>query len=188
MKLILLQCPTCGEALKPDNDDVVIACTNCHTPVAISTNGPVKMKVQFALGPGTTDSDSSVWMPFWIFEGQVHILVRETQGGKKVAREQSATFWGSSRRLYVPAWDVDMAMAQEIGSRLIEWQPVFKPIEQPLKAHLSSATITPKDASKMLEFIILAIEARRDDWLKDLKFELDVGEPELWAIPEGDYR
>jgi hypothetical protein len=34
----------------------------------------------------------------------------------------------------------------------------------------------------MLEFLVLSLEAGRDDWLKTLDFQIDVGAPELWAI------
>jgi hypothetical protein len=57
-------------------------------------------------------------------------------------------------------------------------------VAPPAEVTLASATVAPADAQKLLEFIILAIEARRQDWLKELNFHLDVNEPELWALPQ----
>jgi hypothetical protein len=37
---------------------------------------------------------------------------------------------------------------------------------------------------RLLEFVVLAIEARRDDWLKALDFRIEAGEPQLWALPQ----
>ena len=56
-------------------------------------------------------------------------------------------------------------------------------IERPAEAQLTPAAVSSEDALKLLEFIILAIEARRKDWLKELVFDLDIGEPELLALP-----
>jgi predicted RNA-binding Zn-ribbon protein involved in translation (DUF1610 family) len=186
MKLILLRCPNCNEPINPDNDDVVIACPNCHTPIAIAVNGAQKMTVRFAM-PDNKGVSGNKWYPFWVFEGRAHILRRETQGGSRSGRKDSEKLWRASRRLYVPAWDIDMHNAQEIGSRLIQEQPDIHFVNSPENGQLISTTVTPKDARKLLEFIILAIEARRRDWLKDLDFNLEINNPELWGMPEESF-
>ena len=71
---------------------------------------------------------------------------------------------------------------------MVQQQPSFEKIDRPQEAHLQTALVTPKDAKKLIEFIVLAIEARRKDWLRDLQFELDMGAPNLWTLPEGTYR
>lgn len=186
MKLILLVCPNCGQPLHPDKEDVVIACPNCHTPVAIAVNGPQKMTVHYAV-PGKKSASGKRWFPFWVFEGRAHILKRETQGGSRSGRKDSEKLWGASRRLYVPAWEIDLHNAQEIGSQLIQKQPEVQFVNSPEDAQLISATVTPTDARKLLEFVVLAIEARRRDWLKDLEFNLEINDPELWGMPEGTF-
>lgn len=186
MKLVLLRCPTCSEPLKPDNDDVVLACTNCHTPSAVSVNGAAKMPVQFGI-PADFKARSDRWMPFWVFDGRAKIIRRETQGGRSQTKDM-AQLWGAERRFYVPAWELGLHVAQDIGSRMVQRQPSFVEIDRPAEAHLHTVLVTPKDAKNLLEFIVLAIEARRKDWLRDLQFELEVGEPKLWALPEGAYR
>jgi hypothetical protein len=186
MKLVLLRCPNCAEPLKPDNDDVVLACKNCHTPVAIAVKGAVKMPVQFAIPP-RHEPGSKRWMPFWVFTGKVNITVRETQGGRSQEKE-AVSLWGVQRRFFVPAWELGSHVAQDIGSRLIERPPTYGKIDRPEEAHLQTAIISPSDAKKLIEFIVLAIEARRKDWLRDLEFNLEVGEPQMWAVPEDSFR
>lgn len=186
MKLILLRCPNCSEPLHPDNDDVVIACSNCYTPVAIAVNGPQKMTIRYAV-IGNKPISGKRWLPFWVFEGRVNIRRRGTQGGSRSGRKESEKLWGSPRRLYVPAWDLDLHNAQDIGSQLIQEQPDVQFMEQPENVQLKSTTVTPKDARKLLEFVILAIEARRRDWLKELEFDLEINDPELWSMPEGAF-
>ena len=183
MKLILLRCPVCSVPLTPENDDVVVACTNCHNPIAIAVDGPVKMNVRFALPAGFRE-DVDRWVPFWVYEGLVKIQKRDTQGGSRSAKKDAEALWGGPRRLYVPAWDLSIETAQRVGSRLIQQQPQYQIITKPEEVQLVPAVVTPSDARKVLDFIIVAIEARRKDWLKDLAFELDVGQPEMWALPQ----
>jgi hypothetical protein len=83
----------------------------------------------------------------------------------------------------VPAWDLNVHTAQEVGSRLVVSQPEFTTVNQPKQLNLVPAIVKPADARKLLEFIILAIEARRKDWLKEFAFNLEVGKPQLWALP-----
>jgi len=183
MKLIALRCPTCSTPLAAENDDVVVNCNTCQTIVAISQNGPVKMAVRFATIPGQQAAINQ-WVPFWLFNGRVLIKRRDTQGGGGSAEKDSQQMWQSPRALYVPAWELSMNTAQSVGSRLIEQQPQLQPVERPEGAKFISATVTPGDARKLLEFIVLAIEARRKDWLKNLEFDIEVGEPQMLALPQ----
>lgn len=183
MKLILLRCPNCTEPLKPENDDVVVVCSNCHKAVAIDANGPHIIEVHYAV-PGGSGAGTNEWRPYWVFEGIVDIQKRDTQGGDRSSAKASASLWAVPRRLYVPAWDLSLEMAQDVGSRLIQEQPRLSEIPRPENANLATATVTPDDALKLLEFVVLAIEARRDDWLRELEFQIDAGEPVLWALPE----
>ena len=187
MKLLALRCPNCAEPLKLDNDAIVIACHSCFKPVAIAANGPQLMKIWFAtMDPDQKQVDK--WVPFWVYEGRVNILQRETQSGWRSNDEDAGRFWDSTRQLFIPAWDLDLHRAQDIGSRMIVNQPQFNFVAQPTKYELVEAAVKPDDAERLLEFIVLAIEARRKDWLKNLEFKIDVGKPQLWAMPASSFR
>ena len=80
-----------------------------------------------------------------------------------------------------------MHVAQEVGSRMIQHPPVARFIERPEGAYMEPAVVSTGDALRLLEFIVLAIEARRRDWLKALDFRIEAGEPELWAMPQGGF-
>ena len=182
MKLILLRCPNCGEGLKPEQDDIIFACDNCHTPVTISQDGARKTKVQFAIPGNARNEPQTKWLPFWVFEGQVEIIKRVTQGGRSRDLE-AEKLWRGINRFYVPAWDMQPHIAQNIGTELIHKPPDAELISRPPGAHMVAANVNSDDARKLLEFIVLAIEARRKDWLRDLDFRLNIAEVELWALP-----
>ncbi len=182
MKLLALRCPECDQPLTPDNDHIVTLCEQCATAVHIGDEGLTRIAVQYA-APGT-GANVTRWQPFWLFKGQVDIFRREVQSGN--SERDSRQLWGQPRTLYVPAWELSMATAQNIGSAMIQQQPLYQAIPQPAELHLTPVTVTADDALKLLEFIVLAIETRRKDWLKNLEFRLDVGRPDLWALPAGD--
>jgi hypothetical protein len=182
MKLLLLRCPLCAEPLAPDvQEAVVYECPSCQTPVAITDTGLAMETVQFVAPAHAEAEKVTDWMPFWLFEGQVHIDKRETQGRARTAEVEH--LWSQPRRLFVPAWTVDMHNARDIGSTLAQRQPLFVPVERPSGAQMKTATVTAEDALKMLEFIIITIEAQRDDWLRNIEFRMEMGNPTLYAIP-----
>jgi hypothetical protein len=159
-------------------------CTNCFTSVSLNEGGLQSVDVRFALPP-KSDARTKHWLPFWVYEGQVQILKRDTQG--RSDREASDRQWAQPLLMYVPAWEMSMQVAQEVGSRLIEHQPATEAIERPPTAYMTPAVVTPEEALGLLEFIVLAIEARRRDWLKALDFRIETGQPELWTLPAGSF-
>ncbi|MFN2189678.1 MAG: hypothetical protein ACK2T3_13015 [Candidatus Promineifilaceae bacterium] len=186
MKLILLQCPNCSQALKPDNDDIVIACPNCHLAVHLGAAGLSITNIQYAVPTSRKGGDQSVWVPFWVFQGQIHIRKRDTQGRRSNTSDSFKT-WEAVRRFFVPAWDVSVHTAQDLGTKLTLRQPDLQQISPPAPVNLIPVSVADEDALKMVEFIVLAIEARRKDWLKSLDFDVEVGEPVLFALPKGAY-
>lgn len=183
MKLLALRCPACNHSLAPKNEHIVVACERCQAAVHIGDEGLTQLSMHYAAP--RNEAQVTNWLPFWVFEGRVNITRRATQGGGS-KQDEATRLWGESRRLYVPAWELSLNQAQKIGSDMIQRQPSFRPAPQPAEARLTPVTLTPQDALNVLEFIVLAIEARRPDWLKRLDFNLKVGEPALWALPARD--
>lgn len=181
MKLVALRCPVCAQPLLPDEDDtIVMSCGNCFTAVSINEHGINPTTIQFA---APASNEVNEWLPFWIFNARVNLSERKTQGGKKKIREAVAHFWATSRRLYVPAWELPLKQAQAIGGNLVKKQPKFQPIDPPQATVIKAATVTSDDALKLLEFVVLSLEAERPDWLKSIQFTIAASKSTLWAIP-----
>lgn len=180
MKLLALICPQCAEPLKPNNDDITTVCPRCQQTYHLDTEGLKPLNIHFM---STSQTMAKEWLPYWVFQGKVNITQRDTQGGGSKSAQEAEQLWGSTRLLYVPAWDLPMNRVQEIGGQLIQQQPGLKAITKPETFRMRPAIITADDARKMLEFIVLAIEARRADYLKNLSFQMQLGEAQLWALP-----
>lgn len=186
MKLLLLRCPQCQSLLEPEQLDVVVGCQQCLAAVAVEETGLRLVNVNYAASKFEERHDAEVieqWVPFWVFNGRIHLSQRDTQGGSKSAQREAEQFWDVPRRLYVPAWDLPLATAREMGQKFTQEQTPLQAIPQPSRVHLVSAVVTPEDALKLLEFIVLSIEAQRKDWLKNLKFRIEADSPDLWALP-----
>lgn len=180
MKLLALRCPRCNTWLQPQQLDVVLPCPTCRTAVFLQDTGLTTIPVTCT----TPQNDSAnSWLPFWRFAGRVHIERRDTQGGGRASQQEAAELWGVPRHFFVPAWELPAQRAREMGSRLVSRQPLFATFDPPELPIFQPATLTPEDAQKLLDLIILTIEAQRSDWLKNLQFHLELTPPELWLLP-----
>ena len=181
MKLLALLCPDCKHPLEPDNDHLLSVCENCYSPIYLDEMGLRKISVLYAQPQAETEV--MAWRPFWLFEGQVTITHRRVQGGSKSSARDSEAFWAEPHHFYIPAWDLSIQAAQTWGQNLLQAQTLYQAGDGPPHPNLTPLTVSVADAKKLLEFIILSLEAQRDDWLRDLEFTVDLNEPALWALP-----
>ena len=181
MKLLALKCPVCGQRLSPKNDQVVVmACGQCDTAVSINTDSGVSQTtVQYA----QAKENAEAWLPMWVFDARVNITSRRTRNRDGRSDKASQELWGSPRQLFVPAWTLDMQTARQLGTKLIENQPHLQVTDKPNRATMTEVVVQQEDALKLVEFIILSIEAERKDWLTDLKFDIQTQAANLWIIP-----
>ena len=177
MKLHSLTCPQCAQWLSPAPDTVVMACPRCTTAVALDDAGIKTLPVQFVAGK----TENVEWYPFWTFEGQVELITRETQKGNK--QSQAEQFWQQTHRFLIPAWNLDMWQARDLGLDFLQKPPQLSLLDEPPNAPFYPVTLTREDALKLIDFIVLTLEANRDDWLRDLQFRLGINVPALWLLP-----
>jgi len=179
MKLLLLRCPRCNNSLTPDQNDQVVQCGNCRAAVALLEGGLQLLDAQFA----TPSSDRPPhWLPFWVYRGQVTINQRRTQGGRSAERD-AQEFWGRPRQVFIPAWDITLPQARDMVSLLLHKQPPLEATTPPEGATFRPAVVTPEDGRKLVELVIVSIEAERKDWLESLNYDLQLDSQTLWLLP-----
>jgi hypothetical protein len=179
MKLLLLRCPRCNHALTPGNDDVVVQCPNCHAAVGISEGGLQLSPAHYA---APTQPQPETWLPFWVYRGQVTFQSRRTQGGRS-ATQEAQTFWAQPRHIYIPAWACELADARDLVADLLAKQPLLSAVTPPEDAVFLPVALTTEDGHKLLELVIVSLEAQRKDWLESLKFDLRLDGEALWLLP-----
>ncbi len=177
MTLVVVRCPACGNPLMPEDDDLVVACSQCGTGLQLAEEGLQPIEIRYAETPLVK---ATTWRPWWIFKGRVNLIRRETQSGNR--NDEAHRFWAQPRVLSVPAWELSITAVKQAGIQMLQQPPVLKAIPRPAGAQLTPAVVSADDARKMLEFLIFSLEAGRDDWLKALDFQIEAGLPELWAL------
>jgi hypothetical protein len=115
-----------------------------------------------------------------VFEGRVQINRRDAQSGNR--RDEAIAFWSQPRSFFVPAWELSLQALRSDGLEMLKKQPQLQAGTRPTQVRLSQVVVSAEDARRMLEFLVLSLEAGRADWLKTIDFKIDVGEPVLWAL------
>lgn len=179
MKLLLLRCPRCNHALSPGQNDQVVQCPNCRAAVAINEDSLALLPVQYA-APAAPNPPA--WLPFWVYLGRVTIVQRKTQGGRSAEKDAQA-FWEQPRRVCIPAWAYELIEARDLVQTLLEEQPVLEAVAPPEDAAFEPTVVTPADARKLLELVIVSLEAQRNDYLESFDFDLNLESEALWLLP-----
>jgi hypothetical protein len=132
---------------------------------------PLKVHYSAKVQPNTAGK------PFWTALGSLR-LQRETFAGDR--DRDAERFWSQSRRFFVPAFDVPLETQLSLGNRMLLQPPDLQ--EGPAVA-FEPVTVGREDVKALAEFIAMTIEAGRDDKLKEVRFTLDMADPELWILP-----
>lgn len=184
MKLLELRCPVCARPIAAENDDLVVACAHCHTPISLDEEKGLRPMAVRYVAPAA-NAQVVTWLPLWLFQGRVSLQQRETQGrGKTRDAEQ---FWSAPRYFYIPAWALTLSTIEKLSMPMLASQPVFRPLAEGGQGEipLQPAVLSAEDAEKLVEFLVLEMEAQRDDWLKTIQFDVSLGAPAFWALPAG---
>lgn len=116
--------------------------------------------------------------PFWVTRSKVSFAERTTYKGDEGRASQE--FWSVPRLFYIPAWETTLDEIISIGAMFLKQSPAmaaggrvpFLPVVTP-----------PGDVRSLAEFIIVSVEAERRDYLKSIRFGLEIENPQLWVLP-----
>ena len=120
---------------------------------------------------------NQIGRPFWVAEGRVQVD-RQTYSGSKESESQS--FWSKPRPFFVPAYTLPLENLLEIGARLLLKPPA---LQSSPPARFEPVTLPRRDVRAVAEFIVMAVEADRQDKLKEVHLIVELAEPVLWVLP-----
>ena len=174
VKLIPMYCIKCQTPITAKPDEVAWVCTQCGQGMLLGEEkGLTALEFHYAKGiPAGAQGK-----PIWRASGQP-ALQRSTYSGDQ-SREMH-TFWQTARQFYVPAYTLPLESIIQVGMQWLKTAPVLQP---GAAVPFLPITVPPGDVRPMAEFITLGMEAERNDKLKELRFELQLSEPELWIVP-----
>jgi hypothetical protein len=172
VELVLLKCIQCSTPVPAEEDEVAWVCATCGRGLLLTETELVPLGVNWAAGRGQSGQPGR---PVWVFSGTVEIARRESYSGRGGADE----LWRNPVRLFVPAYTCPLQELEDVGARLTRQQPALTPGPA---GSLAGCTLLPAEARQVAEFIVLTIEAERNDKLKTIDIRLNVGAPELWVM------
>jgi hypothetical protein len=175
VELRLLKCPQCSTPVPAEEDEMAWACATCGQGLQLTEDGLALLPLHWAMPKTGTRAER--WRPFWVFAGTVHFSLRLSYVGHTEPEE----LWNSPRRFYVPAYTSTLAQLQTLGADLTQRQAPLQ--AGPAAGAVQGCTIFPDDARHAVEFVVLTIEAARQDKLRSVQFELNLAPPELWMLP-----
>jgi hypothetical protein len=170
----------CGTFVDAQDDEVAWVCGQCGQGLLLTETGLAPLAVQWAAAPPAPPGAAVRWLPFWTFSGTVAFQQRETYGRAR----PPDPLWSAPRRFFIPAFPYPLEHMQQLGADLTRRPPALNP--GPAAGPLSRCTLFPADAQGAAEFVVLTIEAAQKDNLRELRFQLTLGEPELWVLPFTD--
>ncbi|KPK80238.1 MAG: hypothetical protein AMS25_09695 [Gemmatimonas sp. SM23_52] len=178
-RVLVLRCRACRAALPAASNDVAFRCPQCGRAWEIDPTG-LNERPSLYVAPPAVASHPLLYLPYWSFS--VSVFARPTSvlpdAGQLTARDRAAQIshaWVSAYAVYRPTY---------VG----EWGLVYtrmQPDWETRRGHgpeAPGAAISSRDAKKIAHHYVLAEIDRAAD-IGSLDLHLEVGDPELWAIP-----
>ena len=179
VSLIPMFCIRCQSPLPAQPEELVWVCANCGQGQILTDGGLKAQAIRYTNGIPAGQPGK----PVWVAQGTA-TLRREIYGTSLFGGNQQddmATFWAAPRWFFIPAYELPLEQALEVGAQMLRQPPPLQEISGPLP--FFPITVSPEDARSLAEFIVMAIEAGRSDKLKKLDMQLDLAAPELWIFP-----
>lgn len=175
VRLIPLQCTKCQTALPALPGETAWVCAACGQGLMLDEEKGVRPLDVFCseqIPPNQTGK------PYWVALGTVSGLARQTYKGNE--SQAMNAFWAAGRLFYVAAWKMTIEQRVNEGVRLLNNPVLMKP---GAPARFYPVTVSPRDVRPLAEFMVMSVEAARKDALKELGFQIQLENPQLWIVP-----
>ncbi len=172
LRLVSLDCPSCGSALHGEGLDTIFFCDHCGDAATLEDDG-LQMVESTALLP-SPGRHASEWRPAWLVEAEVTVSDRMRAKGRQ------SKGWQARRTFVIPAFATPLEDLTRIARALSE--AVGETGEVP-REPIHGGTLALDDAVTMIRHILIGNEVRKSDMLASLQVDIEVVESRLVAIP-----
>ena len=183
-RLVPLDCPSCGAAVRAEGEDLVYYCTACRNGYRFDSESSAlePVEVSFVVAPNVA---AERYLPFWLLPATVEIPRRVASGAVWtglvnffLGRDDEAP--GGEGTFVVPAFHAPL----EATARLTrEYTERFPELGERLGERLTGGRYGVEDARRLARFALVASEVHKPDLLKDLEFRIEFREPRLLGVP-----
>jgi len=172
LRLVSLDCPSCGSALHGEGLDTIFFCDHCGDAATLDADG-LHMVASAALLPSPGRS-AREWRPAWLIEADVEVSDRIRAGGRR------SEGWEERRTFVIPAFGVPLGDLSRLARALSEAAGDTGEVpHEPI--HLG--TMTLEDAVTIARHMVLGDEVRKSDMLASVRVDIEVVTSRLVALP-----
>jgi hypothetical protein len=172
LKLVSLDCPSCGSALRGEGLDTIFFCDHCGDAATLGDQG-LQMVESAALMPAP-GRPVRTWRPAWLIEAEITISERMRHRGRR------SEGWRGARTFVIPAFEMPLGDLARIARALSE--AAGETGEVP-REPIRGGTLAVEDAVTLIRHIVIGDEVRKSDMLASVQVDIDVITSRLVAIP-----
>jgi hypothetical protein len=174
LKLVNLDCPSCGSAMRGEGFDTIFFCSHCGGAAVLENHG-----LEPVAGSGLVPAPgrrAQVWRPAWRAEVDVKIHDRVRFGGVETPG------WEGRRVFYIPAFSLQLDDLTRLSRALSE---VSGSVAEVPREPIHGGTLAFEDALVLIRHILIGDEVRRSDMLASVTVDVDEVSRSLVALPFG---
>ncbi len=172
LKLVSLDCPSCGSALRGEGLDTIFFCEHCGDAATLGEDG-LEMVEGSALAPAP-GRHPALWRPAWLIEADVTVGERLRSGGRK------SEGWGARRTYIIPAFVTPLGDLTRLARALSEAAGTTAEVP---REPIHGGTLAIEDAVTLIRHIVIGDEVRKSDMLASVRVDIDVVANRLVALP-----
>ena len=177
IELIPLRCTRCETPVPAESDEMAWVCRQCGQGLLLDEReGLQDLEIHYSTDilPGKKGK------PYWVAQGRVRMAREAHREWDSTDQNAADRFWGPARQFIIPAFNTSLDDLLELSSFLFSNPP---DLEDGPAASLEPVTLSPQDVAPLVEYIILAVEAGREDDIKSIDVAVELEAPILWVLP-----
>jgi hypothetical protein len=174
LRLVNLDCPSCGSAMRGEGLDTIFFCSHCGGAAVLESHG-LKPVDGTGLLP-VSGRRAEVWRPAWRAEVDVRIHERVRFGGIETPG------WEGRRVFYIPAFNLPLDDLTRLSRALAE---VSETAAEVPREPIHGGTLAFEDALVLIRHILTGDEIRRSDMVTSVIVDVVEVSRSLVALPFG---
>ncbi|MCW8985320.1 MAG: hypothetical protein OQK55_08255 [Thermoanaerobaculales bacterium] len=172
LRLVSLDCPSCGSALHGEGLDTIFFCDHCGDAATLGEDG-LEMVESAALVPAPGRS-AGTWRPAWLIEAEITVSARVRYKGRR------SDGWQEQRTFVIPAFEMPLGDLTRMARALSEAAGETREVP---REPIHGGTLDVDDAVTLIRHIVIGDEVRKSDMLASVQVDIEVVESRLVAIP-----
>ena len=172
LRLVALDCPACGSAMRGEGEDTIFFCAHCGSAAVLEEEG-LRTVVSTAMLP-TPGRRAELWRPAWLLDTVVTVDQRIRFGGRRTEG------WVDERTFLVPAFRMPLNDLTRLTRAL---SLVSSEIREVPREPILGGRLGVEDAETVARHIIVGGEVHKGDDLASVAVAIEVKNHRLVALP-----